>query len=496
MAAAATLIATLVDPPGADGEVVRRLPPAAGWLEVRGDLVGDLDPDWLRDRFRGRVLYTLRSATEGGAFTGPAAERRRRFEWAIAAGYDAVDLEAERDVEPELLAGVPAERRFLSWHGPVPASDDLLRALAERMLETPAALYKLVPAAAQSGEELRPLALLHSLARPDVVAFASGRIGAWTRLVAPRLGAPVLYATAGETPGGPGQPNLRRLIEDYGLPALPDAVALCGVVGNPIEHSLSPRLHNALYRATGVPFLYVPLHADSFGDWWLEVVEGGALDVLGLPWRGLSVTAPFKGAALAVAGAASPLADSIGGANTLIRNQGVWEAETTDPLGVVAPLELRGLRLRGRRTLVVGCGGAGRAAGAGLKQAGAEVVLANRSPERGAEAASLLGLPFASLAELDLGRFELVVNATALGRETGEPLAFDPRRLASGTVVVDMVYGDEPTPLVRAARECGLEAVDGREVLLQQGLAQFRLMTRRDAPLAAGRRALGLESPR
>lgn len=491
--ARATLIATLAEPPSGDGQELRGLG-AADWLEVRADRIGDLDPDWLRQRFPGRLLYTLRSVDEGGGFGGGEAERQRRLLAAARRGYDAIDLEAERDLAAPILAAIAAERRFLSWHGPAPETAEL-RERAERMLATGAALYKLVPTAAEVGGTLLPLALLRSLDRGDLVAFAGGPLGVWTRLVAPRLGAPVVYGAAGDTPGAPGQPSLRRLIDDFGLPELRAATLLCGVVGNPIAHSLSPRLHNALYRATGVPFLYIPFCAESFGDFWLEIVESGSLAELGLPWRGLSVTAPFKPAALAVAGASSPLAERVGGANTLVLTDGVWEAESTDPLGVVVPLELRGLRLRERRALVVGCGGAGRAAAVGLLQAGAEVVLTNRGEQRGRAAAAELGAAFAPLAEIDLGRFAIVVNATALGRAEDDPLPFDPAALSAEAAVVDMVYEEGPTRLVRAARQRSLAVVDGREVLLQQGLAQFRLMTGREAPLAVGLAALGLRGP-
>src|SRR4030095_3950665 len=124
---------------------------------------------------------------------------------------------------------------------------------------------------------------------------------------------------------------------------LPPASVLAGLAGNPVGHSLSPRLHNAAYRALGLPRLYLPFHVESFGDFWLEVVESGSLDVLGLPLTGLSVTAPFKEAALAMAGASSPLAERVQSANTLLLNDGVWEAETTDPEGVVQTLLARGI---------------------------------------------------------------------------------------------------------------------------------------------------------
>ena len=177
-------------------------------------------------------------------------------------------------------------------------------------------------------------------------------------------------------------------------------------------------------------------------------------------------------------------------------HDGVWEAESTDPDGVAGPLQARGVQLAGRRAAVVGAGGAGRAAAFALRVSGAEVAIVNRTSERGVRAAHGLGVTFVALEVFDPGSFDLVVNATPLGQGDDVRLAFDPGRMAAGSVVVDMVYRrDAPTPLVAAARRRGLEAVDGREVLLHQAPAQFEAMTGRPMQLAAGAELLGLTLP-
>ncbi len=489
----ATLVATVTTlPDGGLASLADSGLEGVEWLEVRGDLVGDLDPAGLRF-FPGKLLYTLRSRAEGGSHEGSPERRKRRLIEA-AARYDLVDLEAARDLSPEVLEAVPAERRVLSWHGPA-ADLDALKAIFERMASIPAMLYKLVPTATQSGEELPALQLLQELGRRDVIAFATGATGAWTRFVAPRLGAPVVYGALGEVAGAPGQLSIERLRTDYGLPDLPSVETLFGIVGHPVAQSLSPRIHNSAYRALGIPALYLAFDTDSFGDFWLEVVESGMLETLGFPLRGLSVTAPFKEAALAVAGAESPLAGLIGAANTLVRNQDVWEAEATDPDGVVLPLRDRDIVLDGLEAAVVGAGGAGRSAAEGLKKAGAQVTIFNRDPQRGQAAGDRLKIPFLPLAELDPGQFGLLVNATSLGRGASDPLPFDVDRLRPGATVIDLVYLlDRPTRLLDQAAMRGAVAIDGREVLIDQARGQFRLMTGRELPLDLARRATGLEA--
>lgn len=490
----AQIVACLVESPSGDGAEVLGLADSVSVLEVRADLVGDLDPDWLRHRFPGRLLYTLRSRGEGGRFDGSARRRRERLRTA-AERFDMVDLEAERDLDPELLDDVPVEQRLLSWHG---TGDDLarLRKRCDLMLEVPAALYKLVPAATQSGQELVPLDLLLEVGRNDVVAFASGDVGVWTRLVAPRLGAPWVYGSLSDRPAAPGQLSVNRLLEDFGLPDLPEITRYFGIVGNPVAHSLSPRLHNGAYRALGIAANYLPFHAEGFGDFWLEVVEGNLFGHRHRPLAGLSVTAPFKSAALAVAGASSPLAKTVESANTLVQRQGVWEAETTDPEGVLGALRTRHFELQGRQAAVLGCGGAGRAAAAGLLRAGAHVTMVNRGLERGRAAAANLGVPFVPLEEFSAAGIHVLVHATSLGHDAADELPIAVASLSPDTVVVDMVYAKEPTALVEAVRSAGLLAIDGREVLLHQALGQFRMMTDQELPWDLGCALLGLEEPR
>ncbi|HEX6203703.1 MAG TPA: type I 3-dehydroquinate dehydratase [Thermoanaerobaculia bacterium] len=495
----AVVVATLAGLPPAGAERSAELAAAAAHaevLELRADVVGDLAPGELRGDFPGRLLYTLRSRAEGGAFDGGDERRHERLLAAAGADWDVIDLEAERDLVPAVLAAVAPERRVVSWHGP-PADLVELEECFARMAATPARLYKIVVFAQQPGDELPPLLLAAAVGRRDLAAFAAGTTAAWTRLVAPRLAAPVVFAAASaRAAGAPGQLTVEELASDYGIPDLPPVERLFGIVGQGVlSRSLSPRLHNAALRALGIPALYLPFETPSFGDFWLEVVESGAFEQLGMALDGLSVTAPHKRAALAVGGAASPLAESIGAANTLVRREGVWEAESTDPAGVIGPLAERGVALAGRRAVIVGAGGAGRSAVVGLLHAGARVTLANRGSERGEAAAAALGVPFVPLAGLDPAAFDLVVHATSLGRSPDDPPPFDVARLAPGAVLVDLVYGEGPTALVTAARERGLTAVDGREVLLHQALGQFRLMTGRELPLDVGRRVLGLAPP-
>ena len=495
VARSATLVASLTEAPSASGDEVRALSELADCLEVRADLVGEVEADWLRERFAGELLYTLRSEAEGGR--GPVDSGRRAARLAAARGYDLVDIEADRDLGRTVLEAVEPRHRVVSWHGRART----LKALRGRLRQASGVegrLVKLVTAAERSGDELVPLELLLEAGRDDVAAFSMGAPGSWTRLVAPRLGAPWVYGAAGPLAAAPGQPSIERLREDYGLPVLHRATRLFGVVGHPAAHSLSPRLHNAGYRDRGEDALYVAFDAPSFETFWSEIVQSDFFERAGMPLGGLSVTAPHKAAALAAADEVGELAARTGGANTLLPDSvapagRTWRAESTDPEGVVGPLRRRGMDLSGCPAVVIGAGGAGRAAAAGLAAAGAEVTLANRTESTGRAAAEALDAAFAAFEDLDPGAFDVVVNATSLGSAPGEPMPCDPVAVRSSATAVELVYGGGPTPWSRALEQRGAAVIGGREVLLHQGLSQFEAMTGKALPLGVGASALGLE---
>jgi 3-dehydroquinate dehydratase / shikimate dehydrogenase len=471
----ATLVATLTSPPSASGAEIAALPDCVGWLEVRAERTGELDPDWLRARFRGELLYSLR-----GTLGDRRVQRARLLR--AAKRWDLIELEAG-DLDPEVLGRVPPARRVLSWHGPAATLEEL-RTRWRSFSGTPARLTRLVPAAVEPADGLAPLRLLREAGRADLVAYASGPAGWWSRLLAPRLGAPFVFAAAGEEEVG--EPSVARLIGDYGLPDLPALEELYGIVGRGAVKSLSPRLHNAAYRTLDLSALYLPFLAANFGEFWDELADGALAD-LGWPLRGLTVTSPHKEQAVTAAGEASEVALQAGAANTLLRRGAAWRADTADADGVLSVLAARGVEVAGRPVAVVGCGGAGRAAAAGLQRAGGQVTLVNRSMERGRYASHLLGLPWVPLARFDARPFSLLIHATP---QVEEP-PFAVSRLEKGAAVVELAYGPASSPLVAAAAGGGGIAIDGREVLLVEAGRQFRMMTGRRMPVRAARALIG-----
>ncbi|HYV83073.1 MAG TPA: type I 3-dehydroquinate dehydratase [Pyrinomonadaceae bacterium] len=463
-----SLIATLSEPPSPDGAELTALPDAVEWLEVRADRIGDIDPEWLRNHFKGRLLYAFR--TEGCT----SLDRYERLKTA-ARFYDRVEIEAGIDVSEDLLEVIPAEKRVVSWYGGVNDLSQLNDRFGQ-LSSVPAAAYKIVTNAETIAEEFLPLSLLKSLNRTDTIAFSNGPLGFWNRVVALHLGAPAIFGLVTGGSAADMEPSIGKLTADYGLPEVRPAHELFAIIGNPIFHSLSPRLHNASYRALNHAALFVPLRVDSFAEFWREFVTSRKLDQFGIPINGMTVASPHKEEAVLTAKTVSGMVRQTEAANILIRNNGWWTADTTDPDVVY------GVSVKEKRAAVIGCGGAGRAIAAALVQSGAGVTLINRGAERGEHAAALLGLPYIPLREFDAEGFDIVVNATPVGRDTDDA-PFEVERLNHDAVVIDLVYGSRPTHIVDTTRARLQLAIDGRDVLVTQVSHQFRLMTGKEMPI-------------
>jgi shikimate dehydrogenase len=261
------------------------------------------------------------------------------------------------------------------------------------------------------------------------------------------------------------------------------------VIGYPVGHSRSPAMQNAALAELGLrdewEYDAVEVAPEEFEDRVRELAGEG--------YAGANVTVPHKHAALALADEASEAATEIGAANTLSFHPGAETgfpeiaAENTDAGGLLAALPNHP---RGRRALVLGAGGAARAVIWALAREGAEVEVWNRTPERAAAVAGELG--GVAVADPDPAAFELIVNTSAAGLHGEDPfdhLPLGPDSFAPVQVVVDMVYGERPSPLLAAAAARGATTVDGLEILVQQGALSLELWTGRKAPLDVMRAA-------
>jgi shikimate dehydrogenase len=255
------------------------------------------------------------------------------------------------------------------------------------------------------------------------------------------------------------------------------------VLGYPVGHSRSPAMHSAALAELGLgegwSYEAIEVAPDAF--------EARVREMPGEGFAGANVTVPHKGAALSLADELSETAREIGAANTLVFADDEVRAENTDAEGFLRSLPGSP---DDKRALVLGAGGAARAIVWALLREGAEVEVWNRTELRSQHLCEELGGE--TVGAPDQEAYELIVNTTAVGLGGEDPFAELPLAagaFAPGQTVVDMVYGGEPTALLRAAAAAGATTVDGIEILVQQGALSLEIWTGRPAPLDTMRAA-------
>ena len=430
------------------------------------------------------LLATCRRKASGGLFPGSEEAEFAILLEASRAGFALVDLALEsaealpsESVDQLRQAGAAV---MLSWHdfertGHLPA-------VLERMRRFRPDLYKIVPTANTLGDNLAMLRLLQpgdleAFSATPIVGVSMGGAGVPSRVLGIRAGSAFTFAAASpDEATAPGQITARTLRDLYRIGDLRSTTHVFGVAGDPIRSSLSPLMLNTAFGCEDLDAVYLPLLTHDGEDLFSFARD--------LPLAGFSVTMPLKQAILPLLQHVDPLAARIGAVNTVRRElDGSFSGFNTDAAGVIAPLEQR-VDLRGSRVLVLGAGGAARAAVFGCVDRGAQVFVLNRTPETGARLAAEAGATAIERHALRaLPVFDALINATPAGmRGNATELPLRPEELHA-KLVFDLVYNPLDTPLLRMAREQGLETIAGLEMFVHQGARQFELWMGRPAPI-------------
>ncbi len=450
-------------------------------LELRADLLEDkIDYFRLRTCCNAPFLFVLKSKSEGGYFTGTLEDRKQCL--IQAASYcDWIELEGERDLLPEILDFIPPEKRVISWQGKMATSKELSHRF-KSFSKTKARMYRLVVEAGSHAETLIPLQFLSDIRRKDILCYAAGAIGQWTQIVAPYLGTPMIFGHVVETEKIPAVFPCEQLIGHYDFPKLYPFKTIYGIAGNPVGRSKSPAMHNGAYRDLGMTALYLPFHIVDFEAFWECVVCSPLFKKMGFEWGGFTVVSPFKSFVIPFSEKVdTPIIQQAMAGNVLKKKAGKWIADTTDFYGLEMALAELNVSMRNLNVAIIGCGGAGRVMAAGLKAKLANVLLVNRSEDRAEKAGMLLNLPYVLLADFKPEGFDLIINATPLGKNKNE-LPFDPGGTKPEAIIVDLTYAKSMTTLVCKSLDLGRKVISGRKILWYQVMQQFKLLTGRDMP--------------
>lgn len=447
-------------------------------------------------------IATCRPTWEGGHYDGDEPERVALFEHLGTADHPPTYLDAElaaytrsMNLRQKIDLAIAHEKQqrpidtglILSLHDFKGRPADLSRRLLTMRDQHRAAVHKVAFHARSIRDNLELFEILRHRDRPTI-ALGMGRHGLMGRVLAPKFGALLTFASLrSTTTTAPGQPTIAELLGLYRFRSIGPCTRVFGIVGDPVEHSRSPAMHNAAFEHAGFDGVYLPLPvAPGYESLKATLTELLAYEPLHL--SGLSVTMPHKENLVRMAREQGwrmdALAERCGSANTLVREGESARVLNTDGPAVVRCLERAGVPASGASVLVLGAGGMARSAAYALADAGADVLVHNRTADRATELADRL--PRARhVASLEgLPSVDAIVQCTPVGMADGpEPDGLPmPSASLGKSLLVETIYHPRQTPLVLAANERGLRVVEGLDVLVEQAGEQFRTFTGRDAP--------------
>jgi 3-dehydroquinate dehydratase / shikimate dehydrogenase len=422
------------------------------------------------------AIGTCRRAENGGKFKGSLAAQLELLSKAKTSGCQIVDLELESalkakpDVVVRLRRGAGLIVSFHDFRG-----TRNLEPTLEKMQRIPADFYKIVTTATTLSDNVAMMKFLQTESdKHSLVGLCMGEQGIISRVLGVRAGSVFTFgAVSAEQKTAPGQISARDLRSIYRIEQVDAATRVYGVAGDPIEHSLSPVIMNTALRRENVNGVYLALHAKTIKDLMHCVRE--------IPLNGLSITMPYKESVIEYLDNTDAHTSKTGACNTVVRGQdGKLYGFNTDIAGVVRPLEQR-LTIENARVLVLGAGGAARAAVFGLKERGADVTILNRTAAKAQKLARQAKARSIKRADLQKSMFDVIINATPVGTGSTRdcPLKEDEIR---AKVVFDMVYDPVETRLLQIARAKGIAVIPGVEMFVHQAARQFEIWTGKPAP--------------
>lgn len=432
------------------------------------------------------LLATCRRKQNGGRFKGSIPEQFKLLQAAVEAGAQAVDMEIESAaVAQERLAAFQDRARLVvSYHNfqSTPALPPVLRKLEQ----APADVYKLVTMARKPTDNHRILEVARRPQKRPLVVLAMGEVGIPSRVLSLSRHCPFTYAApppcraGGEpraAPTAPGQVSSWLLRRQYRVDRHTCATQVYGVIANPVGHSISPAVHNRAFQARRIDAVYLPFLVEErhLPDFIKLAAE--------LPVTGFSVTIPHKQKVMRHLEGVDPEAQRVGAVNTVYRRRGHLRGANTDLMGVIKPLEKR-VKLKNTPVLIVGTGGAARAAAFALVEKGARIFLTGRNPDRARALARVCGGEALDRERLAGRRFDVLVHATPVGMYPHVEECLFPQEIPA-ELVFDMVYNPLETQLLKNARAAGKAAISGLEMFLEQAAAQFEIWTGMTAPRLA-----------
>lgn len=460
----------------------------ADLVEIRGDLIDGADPRSIKKHFSDILsisIITLRSKAEGGKSELDGDERARWLIEALSLNSAYVDLEHDADKKMISEIGSRKPRTIVSKHFlKAWKAEEISRTLSECCDQ--GGVGKVAACVKDAIESIDVLESVKEAGSSRFSLMAMGQGAELTRALASSIGSELIFcALDNDHIVAKGQLTLeeQKRVE-------PTDRIVVGLIGHPLGHTLSPGMQNAAFQHLKIPGIYLTFdieEASQISDFLRRSTKLGV--------RGFNVTIPYKEVAFSAVDSVDNDARRAKAVNTVLAQEdGSLRGFNTDVYGFSESLRAAGYDPRGKRALIIGAGGASRAAVIALWKMGAKIMIANRTPERAEELVKSMRV-FVKTLPLDglenEKPFSLIVNATPVGMRGFETAPIVPDSLIKGAeAVMDMVYNPLETPLLRAAKPHGVKTIHGLDMLLHQGAKAFEIWTGSKAPIEVMRKQL------
>ncbi len=447
--------------------------------ELRIDLISDLNLTELGKKFdKKRIIITNRKKDEGGLFEGSEAERISPLFEAIENGFGFVDIEFSSS---EYFQKIISKKRetgadtniILSYHS-FNETPSNIKEIFSQMENQGQDIIKIVAYAQDISDNLRIKELISLATRnkKKIISFLMGEKGEISRILCNSWGGYISYASLkGESKTAPGQIHIELLKEVYRINSIQNNFDIFGLIGNPVKESIGYYVHNKLFSYHEFDGIYLNFLVDNLG---------GFINLFKNEFKGLCVTMPFKEEIIPLIDTIDPMAKKIGAVNTIVKNSDGLFGTNTDWIGALYSIEKK-TEIKGKKVLVLGAGGAGKAIAYGIDNRNGELMISNRDRKKADDLSKKLGAKTISWEDRNNTDFDILVNATKIGMAPDQDLcpmetSFFEKDL-SGITVFDAVYSPIDTKLLRLSKECGASVANGLDMYIGQAMAQFELWT-------------------
>lgn len=441
----------------------------ADLVELRLDCFHSLDLaalKILRSHFSIPMIFTLRSQSQGGSYTQSEENRLTDIRHLIELKPEYLDLENHVSAcfITEISSQYPEIKLILSYHNFIETPEDLER-IYQEMQKIPAVFYKIAVTAKNCLDALR-LMCWTKKADDKLIAISMGSYGQFSRILGKVMECPITYAALEEDQkSAPGQLSATTLIERYHHRSLNSHTTLYGLIGDPVNQSISDETHNSLLMACGIDAVYVKIQVSpsELSD-FLQFAKQ-------LPFHGLSVTMPLKEHVLPLLDEIDSQALCCGAVNTLLFEEGKILGFNTDGAGALNAIE-REYQVRDKRIVIIGAGGATKAIAYEAHRRGGLVTIVNRDERKAfqvAEGLHCIGKGLDYMATCAETGYDILINCTP------SPLPIASDYILPQAIVMDITTKPKETAFLKLAMEKGCPIIYGYRMFIEQALGQFNL---------------------